>query len=119
MKPIPAFIAAAVLVSVGCKGGGGSGYQPAPAPKVEPAKVDPGNEAVLLPATVGNKWVFEIEGETAVSGNRMLTRATATYQIAEVKDTPRGKEIKFKVTTKGVDNSVRTSEQLWLLDSKG
>ncbi|GMV89998.1 MAG: hypothetical protein AMXMBFR81_29290 [Chthonomonas sp.] len=119
MKPILAFIAAVALVSIGCKGGGGSGYTPAPVPKVEPAKVEPGNEAVLLPAAVGNKWVFEIEGETSVSGNRMLTRATATYEISGVKDTPRGKEITFKVTTKGVDNSVRTSEQMWLMDAKG
>ncbi|MCW5942565.1 MAG: hypothetical protein KIS66_10060 [Fimbriimonadaceae bacterium] len=110
-------LAGALLV--GCGSGGGGNYKPRPEAKVAPATVAPGDEASLFPFKVGNKWVFEVEGETLTTQAKAMTRSSVTFQVTGIVDGPNGKDATIKVTTEAQNGEKRSTNQKWRVNDKG
>lgn len=104
---------------LGCGSGGGGNYKPRPEAKVTPATVAKGEETTLFPLRVGNKWVFEVEGETVTTQAKALTRSTVTFQVTGVVDGPSGKDATVRVTTESQTGEKRSTNQKWRVSDKG
>lgn len=110
-------LAGALLV--GCGSGGGGSYKPRPEAKVTPTTVTAGEEAQLFPFKVGNKWVFDVEGETLTAQARALTRSSVTFQVTGVVDGPNGKDATVRVTTESQTGEKRSTNQKWRVNDTG
>ena len=93
------------LFSLSLTGCGTSGktdtYKPKAQEKVAPVTIVPGQEADILPLKAGNTWVFEGETtQTTGQGNRS-SKTEVSFRVAQVVDTPEGKEATIEVTADG------------------
>lgn len=105
-----------LIILVGCAGSkSADNYVPTPSPKIEPAKVAPGQEQTLFPFKVGNSWTYTIK--TAIRIGDRATQGTqeATFKVTKV-DVVNGET--RATLDMSVGGKVR-DRQVWTSNSKG
>jgi hypothetical protein len=85
---------------------------PTPTPKIEPAKVDPGQEATLFPWQVGNQWTYTYTHEPAAANQRPLE---ITWRVADLKKVANGTQ----ATIATIRNNTVLLQELWLINDQG
>lgn len=119
MRTLCSIFGVAILFAVAGCGRERSAYQPQPVPELPPAEVAPGQEATLFPLARGNKWVFDMNGETTTPNGRALTSAEVTFEVTNVTDVNNGREATLKVTTVSPNGETRSHTQRWRVDREG
>lgn len=100
----------------GCGSGGGSSYKPKAVDKAAPlTPIAGGQEASLMPLTLGNEWVYESSIVLQQGGQQATNQTDVTFKIV--------KTIPGADGTKGV-LEIKTAEgqperQTWLANPKG
>lgn len=107
-------ILAAALAAVGCGSSGGS-YTPKPVETTKAEEIGAGDGPSLFPATVGNKWTYEVEtAETSPTGTQQRTDEIS-FSVAKVDKVGN----RTLVTLHTAINGEARDPQQWSLDSRG
>lgn len=107
----------AAFALVGCGKSGSSEYKPVPPKKPEAVAVAPGQEAVLFPSTVGNRWSFDAKTEALTANGMIGNNSTITLEVKEF--TPADAEGVSRATIEVFKGEVLQDRQIWVIKSDG
>ncbi len=112
---LPISVVIIASVAVGCSGGSGGGYVPTPVPKIEPIKVQTGQEASLFPLATGNSWTYSATTVARAANQTQQGTKDAIFKVTKVEDISGGKRATLELT---IDDKV-VDRQVWIVNSKG
>ena len=105
------------LSVAGCGKSGSSEYKPVAPKEPETVTVSPGQESILFPTTVGNRWTYDSVSEAVAPNGMIRTPATITLEVKA--NTPADANGIARATVEVSKGEVLQDRQIWAFKSDG